>query len=209
MSININELKAMNEKELCVWSSKVNTKELKIILKENGRKGYSKLKKAELLNVVLDMIITEEVEATDEKIKYIYEETKAINKEVNSRQSFEEELERTLYARWYSYEISLEELRKVVSKYKLDIPVMSNRENTIDIANRYGELSISEYIKGGCHIDTIGLEYLNNPGGKRYYGDEDKVWEYFKSNFGEVLEKKNIKDYQHLYAKMIDNSLNM
>ena len=58
-------------------------------------------------------------------------------------------------------------------------------------------------------IDTIGLEYLNKQVGKRYYGDEDKVWEYFKSNFGEVLEKKNIKDYQHLYAKMMDNSINM
>ena len=59
--MNINELKAMSQKELCVWSSKVNAKELKAILKENGIKGYSKLKKAELLNLVLDMFITEEV----------------------------------------------------------------------------------------------------------------------------------------------------
>ena len=168
--MRINELKAMSQKELCIWSSNVNVKELKAILKENGFRGYSKLKKTELLNSVLDMIVSDEVEATDEKIKHIYEETKAINKEVNSRQSFEEELERTLYARWYSYEISLEELRKVVSKYKLDIPVMSNRENTIDIANRYGKLSISEYIKGGCHIDTIGLEYEN------LFVEEGHIW---------------------------------
>ena len=52
--MRINELKAMNEKELCIWSSKVNTKELKAILKENGFRGYSKLKKTELLNAVLD-----------------------------------------------------------------------------------------------------------------------------------------------------------
>ena len=60
--MRINELKAMNQKELCVWSSNVNVKELKTILKQNGFKGYSKLKKAELLNAVLDMIISDEVE---------------------------------------------------------------------------------------------------------------------------------------------------
>ena len=60
--MNISKLKAMNQKELCVWSSNVNVKELKTILKQNGFKGYSKLKKAELLNVVLDMIISDEVE---------------------------------------------------------------------------------------------------------------------------------------------------
>ena len=58
----INELKAMNEKELCVWSSKVNAKELKTILKDNGFRGYSKMKKAELLNAVLDMVIADKVE---------------------------------------------------------------------------------------------------------------------------------------------------
>ena len=60
--MNISKLKAMNQKELCVWSSNVNVKELKTILKQNGFKGYSKLKKAELLNAVLDMIISNEVE---------------------------------------------------------------------------------------------------------------------------------------------------
>ena len=59
---SVNELKEMSQKELCVWSSKVNAKELKAILKENGVKGYSKLKKADLLNLVLDMIISDSVE---------------------------------------------------------------------------------------------------------------------------------------------------
>ena len=31
--MNINELKSMSQKELCIWSSKVNAKELKAILK--------------------------------------------------------------------------------------------------------------------------------------------------------------------------------
>lgn len=60
--MRINELKAMSKKELCIWSSNVNVKELKAILKENGFKGYSKLKKVELLNAVLDMIVSDEVE---------------------------------------------------------------------------------------------------------------------------------------------------
>ena len=60
--MRINELKAMSQKELCIWSSNVNVKELKAILKENGFKGYSRLKKTELLNAVLDMIVSDEVE---------------------------------------------------------------------------------------------------------------------------------------------------
>lgn len=60
--MRINELKAMSKKELCIWSSNVNVKELKAILKENGFKGYSKLKKVELLNAVLDMIVSDKVE---------------------------------------------------------------------------------------------------------------------------------------------------
>ena len=60
--MRINELKAMSQKELCIWSSNVNVKELKAILKENGFKGYSRLKKTELLNAVLDMVITDKVE---------------------------------------------------------------------------------------------------------------------------------------------------
>ena len=59
---SINDLKEMNKKQLCIWSSKVNSKELKAILKANGFRGYSKLKKAELLNAVLDMVVSDEVE---------------------------------------------------------------------------------------------------------------------------------------------------
>ena len=60
--MRINELKAMSQKELCIWSSNVNVKELKAILKENGFKGYSRLKKTELLNAVLEMIVSDAVE---------------------------------------------------------------------------------------------------------------------------------------------------
>lgn len=53
------QLKKLNKKELCLWSSKVKSKELKVLLKEAGVKGYSKLKKAELLEMVLDMVLGE------------------------------------------------------------------------------------------------------------------------------------------------------
>ena len=66
-NMKINELKSMSEKELCIWSSKVNAKELKAILKESGVKGYSKLKKADLLNLVLDMVITDSVQVEQVK----------------------------------------------------------------------------------------------------------------------------------------------
>ena len=72
--MNISKLKAMSKKELCVWSSNVNVKELKAILKENGFKGYSKLKKTELLNAVLDMIVSDEVE-----VKVVNNEENNIN----------------------------------------------------------------------------------------------------------------------------------
>lgn len=59
------KLRNMNRKELCMWSANVKTKELKEILKEEGIKGYSKFKKAELLENVLDLVITVDVEIID------------------------------------------------------------------------------------------------------------------------------------------------
>ncbi len=55
--MNIKELKLLNKKELCVWSATVKAIQLKAILREKGIKGYSKLKKAELLDKVLDLVI--------------------------------------------------------------------------------------------------------------------------------------------------------
>ncbi len=54
--MNIKELKLLSAKELCVWCSQVTAKELKCIFKANNIKGYSKLKKVQLLDNVLDSI---------------------------------------------------------------------------------------------------------------------------------------------------------
>ena len=76
--MTINELKAMSQKELCVWSSKTNAKELKAILKDNGFRGYSKMKKAELLNAVLDMVIADKVEVIN-NVEVVNNEENNIN----------------------------------------------------------------------------------------------------------------------------------
>lgn len=157
--MTIKELKEMNEKDRILWFASAKAKDLGAILKNEGVKGISKMKKAEKLAMIVDLVVEEVEVVTDEDIETIYNETKAINKEVNARQSFEEEFEQTLYARWDLHEITLEELRKVVSTYKLDIPVMSNRENTIDIANRYGDLACYEYMGGDYYIDTTDFDY--------------------------------------------------
>ena len=128
---SIKELKVMNQKELCIWSSNVNIKELKAILKENGFKGYSRLKKTELLNAVLDMIVS------DEEIEKVMEDTKKLNEEINARQSFEEEFESTLYARWAAKEITWEEFKQTIINYNISIPInVTDEEDTKDILNR-------------------------------------------------------------------------
>ncbi|NFM10371.1 hypothetical protein FDC61_04585 [Clostridium botulinum] len=55
--MNIKELKLLNKKELCVWSATVKAIQLKAILREKGIKGYSRYKKAQLLEAVLDLVI--------------------------------------------------------------------------------------------------------------------------------------------------------
>ncbi len=66
--MNIKELKLLNKKELCVWSAKVKAIQLKAILREKGIKGYSKLKKAELLDKVLDLVIQKDIEKVEAEI---------------------------------------------------------------------------------------------------------------------------------------------
>ncbi|NFG25973.1 hypothetical protein FC777_02310 [Clostridium botulinum] len=55
--MNIKELKQLNTKDLCIWSATVKAVQLKAILREKGIKGYSKYKKAQLLEAVLDLVI--------------------------------------------------------------------------------------------------------------------------------------------------------
>ncbi|MBN1058568.1 hypothetical protein [Clostridium botulinum] len=66
--MNMKELKLLNKKELCVWSSTVKAIQLKAILREKGIKGYSKYKKAQLLESVLDLVIQKDIEKVEAEI---------------------------------------------------------------------------------------------------------------------------------------------
>lgn len=59
--MSINELKSMNERERICYFATAKTKDLKAILKAEGVKGYYKLRKAQALDMVLDMILEPEI----------------------------------------------------------------------------------------------------------------------------------------------------
>ena len=175
---SINELKAMSKKELCIWGSKVNAKELKAVLKKNGFRGYSKLKKAELLNAVLDMIVS------DEEVEKVMEDTKKLNEEINARQSFEEEFESTLYARWAAKEITWEEFKQTIMNYNISIPInVADEEDTKDILNRkYDMDSMYEHYvfeSNTCYYSVLNKDFewdkvFRKNGKYRYYDWEEQ-----------------------------------
>lgn len=70
--MTIEELRLMNEKQRIIYFSMIKIKDLKEILKSEGIEVYSRLKKAELLKMVLDMVVvTKENEDNNiiEKVK--------------------------------------------------------------------------------------------------------------------------------------------
>lgn len=137
----LNELKTMNEKELCLWSATVKASELKAILKNEGIKGYSKYKKSELLDKVLDLVF-ETVNTNNNTIKLhtnvekIYNDTLELNKEIVNRTFFEEDIENTFVGRYEAEEITLQELKDCIYVYNLNIPTLANDEDTKDMLTR-------------------------------------------------------------------------
>ena len=81
------------------------------------------------------MVVVENI--TDKDIKRIMEETKQLNEEINVRQSYEEDIEATLYARYENKEISYNQMRKVCDEYNLDIPLSDDEENSIDFIDEH------------------------------------------------------------------------
>ena len=55
--MSINELKSMNERERITYFATAKTKDLKATLKAEGVKGYYRLRKAQALEMVLDMVL--------------------------------------------------------------------------------------------------------------------------------------------------------
>ena len=119
--MTIKDLKLMNETERILWFANAKAKDFGIVLKNEGIKGVSKLKKAEKLAMVLDLVVESNV--TDEEIDKVVEDTKKLTEELNVRQSYEEEFEATLYARLCAKEITWQEFKQTVINRNVSIPI--------------------------------------------------------------------------------------
>ena len=117
---SVNELKKMSEKERALWLLNAKAKDLGIVLKNYGIKGISKMNKDEKMSMILDLAIEN---IPDEEVEKVMEDTRKLNKELKIKQSYEETLKSTLYARYKNREITYNELRKVCYKYGFDIPL--------------------------------------------------------------------------------------
>ena len=152
--MTIKDLKLMNETERILWFANAKAKDLGIVLKNEGIKGVSKLKKAEKLSMIVNLVVENKV--ADEVIEKVVEDTKKLNEEINVRQSYEESIESTLCARWQAKEITWEEFKNTIIKYNISIPInVADEEYTKDSLNRnYNFFSNYEH-----YIDSNNIYY--------------------------------------------------
>ena len=136
--MNINKLKAMNENERMAWIVNASNKDLGIVLKNEGVKCISNMKKLEKLAMVVKLVTENSV--TDEDAKRIMEDTERLKEEIEIRQCYAETIEGILYARYKNKEITYDELRKTCNAYNIDIPLSSNEKNSIKIVDEYCNL---------------------------------------------------------------------
>ena len=133
--MTIKDLKLMNEAERILWFANAKAKDLGIVLKNEGIKGVSKLKKAEKLSMIVGMVVENKIE--DEVIDKVVDDTRKLTEEINARQSFKEEFEQTLYARWKAKEITWEEFKQTIINKNISIPInVADEEDTKDILDR-------------------------------------------------------------------------
>ena len=155
--MSIRKLRLMNESERMEWYENANGKDLAIVLKNEGIKCVYKMKKAEKLAMVIDLVEN----ITDEEIEIIYNDTKRLNEEINVRQSFKEEFESTLYARWAAKEITLEEFKQTIINYNVSIPInVADKEYAIDLFHRKYNIN-SMYEHYVCGIDAYYYSVLD------------------------------------------------
>ena len=136
--MTINELKLMNKQELIIWCFGAKVKDLNDVLKAEDIKGLSKLKKADKVKLLVNMIDIEE-NVTDDEIEKVMDDTRKLNEEINVRQSYEEEkIEETLYARLKAKEITWEEFKQAVINYNLSIPInVANEGYSIKLIDKH------------------------------------------------------------------------
>ena len=134
----INELRAMSENERREWIVNANTKDLGILLKNEGVKGISRMKKLEKIVMVTKLV---EENIADEDAKRVMDDTKKLNREINIRRSCGESIEQTLYARYKNKEITYNELRSTCNKYDLNIPLSFDEKSSIELIDGSDEFS--------------------------------------------------------------------
>ena len=191
--MTIKDLKLMNEAERILWFTSAKAKDLAIVLKNAGIKGVSKLKKAEKLEMIVGMVVENTV--TDEEIDKVVEDTKKLTEELNVRQSYEEEFEETLYARWCAKEITWQEFKQTVVNRNISIPInVADEEYTKDLLDRKCDL-YSEY-----------EHYVYK--GDNYYSvlNKDFKWKKVFKNNGKY-KWKNWEEKQMYERNVVDNGL--
>lgn len=176
--MTIKELKLINEKDRISWFANAKSSDLTLVLKNEGIKGISKMKKAEKLAIVLDLAVENNV--TDEEIDKVVEDTKKLTKELNVRQSYEEKFEATLYARLCAKEITWQEFKQTVVNRNISIPInVASEEDTKYMLERKCDLC-SEYEHYVFDTHTTYYSVLN----------KDFEWDSVHMNYGKYVWDK-------------------
>ena len=190
--MTIKDLKLMNDKDRILWFTSAKAKDLSLVLKNEGIKGISKMKKAEKLAMVLDLVVENNV--TDEEIDKVVEDTKKLCEEINARQSFKEEFEATLYARWAAKEITWQEFKQAVVNRNISIPInVADEEDTKYLIDRRCDLC-SEYEHYIYDTNTTYYSVLN----------KDFEWNSVYKNYVKYVWNKSTE--KHFYERnTVDN----
>ena len=188
--MNINKLKAMNENERMAWIVNASNKDLGIVLKNEGVKCISNMKKLEKLAMVVKLVTENSV--TDEDAKRIMEDTERLKEEIEIRQCYAETIEGILYARYKNKEITYDELRKTCNAYNIDIPLSYNEKNSIKIVDEY------------CNL--FSLYEHHDYDGNVYYSILDKKYEWENMSLTSYDCRNDDWDVQQFFARnTVDN----
>ena len=188
--MNINKLKAMNENERMEWIVNASNKDLGIVLKNEGVKGISNMKKLEKLAMVAQLVVENSV--TDEDAKRIMEDTERLKEEIEIRQCYAETIEGILYARYKNGEITYDELRKVCDAYDIDIPLSCNEKNSIKIVDE--------------NCDLFSWYEHHDYDGNVYYSILDKKYEWENMSLTSYDCRNDDWDVQQFFARnTVDN----
>ena len=188
--MNINKLKAMSENERMAWIVNASNKDLGIVLKNEGVKGISNMKKLEKLAMVAQLVVKNSV--ADKDAKRIMEDTEHLKEEIEIRQCYAETIEGILYARYKNKEITYDELRKTCNVYDIDIPLSYNEKNSIKLVDE--------------NCDLFSWYEHHDYDGNVYYSVLDKKYEWENMSLTSYDCRNDDWDVQQFFARnTVDN----